>query len=225
MKKFKSFLGCLIIILLLCGCGEKEVKEKKIDNKQDEKVVEPTDSNRYQDNNPIILGLYLNNNNSRELVTTLTRNITIYQDIVSLEVFYSNDLVLAGNQKTLWNEYYSKYQDIDKYKVGFTIEFMVGEEKITKTVLNPLDTESIFNYIQIYLYDDINQTSSWYSHVTKDEVTDETIFTSIKLTASTDIDKITSDITLTVFTYDEDDFDNNNNYKGNSKYTITIKKG
>lgn len=31
-------------------------------------------------------------------------------------------------------------------------------------------------------------------------------------------------ITLTAFTYDEDDFDKENNYRGNSKYTINIKK-
>ena len=33
---------------------------------------------------------------------------------------------------------------------------------------------------------------------------------------------ISSPITLTVFTYDEDDFDKDNNYIGKSKYTITI---
>ena len=33
-----------------------------------------------------------------------------------------------------------------------------------------------------------------------------------------------SDIILTAFTYDNDDFDENNNYRGNSKTTITIKR-
>ena len=39
----------------------------------------------------------------------------------------------------------------------------------------------------------------------------------------TEIDEVES-ITLTVFTYDEDDFDKENNYRGNSKYTINIKR-
>ena len=38
-----------------------------------------------------------------------------------------------------------------------------------------------------------------------------------------EIDEVES-ITLTAFTYDEDDFDKENNYRGNSKYTINIKR-
>lgn len=46
--------------------------------------------------------------------------------------------------------------------------------------------------------------------------------TSVKLYAVDEIDEVES-ITLTAFTYDEDDFDKENNYRGNSKYTINIK--
>ena len=52
---------------------------------------------------------------------------------------------------------------------------------------------------------------------------DNTILSSIKIFAVTSIDKV-EDITLTAFTYDEDDFDTNNNYQGNSKYSIKIKR-
>ena len=47
--------------------------------------------------------------------------------------------------------------------------------------------------------------------------------TSVKLYAVDVIDEVES-ITLTAFTYDEDDFDKDNNYRGNSKYTINIKR-
>ena len=53
---------------------------------------------------------------------------------------------------------------------------------------------------------------------------DDTIITSIKIYAVEGIDDV-EEITLTAFTYDnQDDFDDNNNYRGNSKYTITIKR-
>ena len=38
------------------------------------------------------------------------------------------------------------------------------------------------------------------------------------------IDEITSDISLTAFTYDDDDFDENGEYRGISKQTVIIKR-
>ena len=50
------------------------------------------------------------------------------------------------------------------------------------------------------------------------------MITSIKLYAVDGIDKV-EDIVLTAFTYDsEDDFDVSGNYRGNSKYSINIKR-
>ena len=92
------------------------------------------------------------------------------------------------------------------------------------TITTP-DKTFIFNpYIFIYLYDDIHQPDgAWYSHV--ESMTDNTLFSSIKLTAIHNLNEITSPVTLTVFTYDtEDDFDEDGNYRGNSKYTININK-
>ena len=81
-------------------------------------------------------------------------------------------------------------------------------------------------YIYNYLYDDIHQPDgAWYSHVEENQVTNETIYSSIKLYAAEKTNEISSPITLTVFTYDTaDDFDESGMYRGNSKYTITIKK-
>ena len=75
----------------------------------------------------------------------------------------------------------------------------------------------------MYLYDDINN-DGFYSHLTEENSSDNTIISSIKLTSGTYYEKIESDITLTVFTYDKDDINENNEYIGNSKYTIIIKK-
>ena len=60
--------------------------------------------------------------------------------------------------------------------------------------------------------------------MTDDMIKDNTIFTTIKLTASTKINDITSDIELTAFTYLDDNDFLDGNYRGNSKFTTIIKK-
>ena len=56
----------------------------------------------------------------------------------------------------------------------------------------------------------------------KEEFNENTLVTAIKIQSSYSIDQIASKITLTVFTYDtEDDFENNE-YRGNSKYSMDI---
>ena len=47
---------------------------------------------------------------------------------------------------------------------------------------------------------------------------------SIKLMWANEASQIDSNIELTVFTYDEDDFDENNNYRGISKFTTIIER-
>ena len=52
----------------------------------------------------------------------------------------------------------------------------------------------------------------------------DTLITSVKLYATDGIERV-ENIILTVFTYDdENDFDQNGDYRGNSRYTIRIKK-
>lgn len=219
----KNLIFSLIIVFILTSCSfsanDEQMKTKKIQEPTVDDYVDP-----YIDENPISLGLYLNEFGNKSLITTYDSPLTQYTDIVSLEVYYTNEKSFSGNQKELWNTCYQNYQEIDTYKIGYHIHFETTSEIIDKTILNPIDTESFFNYIQIYLYDDINQDNGWYDHITQEEVTENTLLTSIKLTASTQISEITSPITLTTFTYDSDDLDKNNNYLGNSKYQITINR-
>ena len=78
-------------------------------------------------------------------------------------------------------------------------------------------------YFYTYIYDDINQPDyTFYSHLEENDINDETIFSSIKIFLR-DPSNITTPIDFTVFTYDDlEDFDENNNYRGNSKYEINI---
>ena len=146
------------------------------------------------------------------------------QDITVFNIYYTNKEKLENNYiKYNFNKYYNEYENIDKYKIGFIISFSVNDKTYHEQILTP-DCEYLFApYIYIYLYDDIHQTpNTWYSHLLKEEVNDNTIYSSIKLFKADHANEITSPITLSVFTYDKDDFDNNHNYIGSSINTTTI---
>lgn len=221
MKSKKILIGIVIIFLVGCSIKEEDnFKEEMVKDNVIKNYVEP-----YVDDNPIILGGYLSNGNNKTLVSSYDSNLSLYQDIVSFEIYYTKEESLSGSQKNLWNTYYQTYENIDNYKIGYYLSFQVGEETISKLILKPSDGDGIFDYIQVYLYDDINQDGGFYDHVTDEEVTVETIFSSIKLTASTKIDEIVGPIKLVIFTYDsENDFDENGMYRGNSSYEININR-
>ena len=221
----KKILLILCLLLLITGCKKElsnKVKEPDLKN-----LVEKKEE--YIDNNPIKLGIYMyyNSYTDRKKLNEYTTNWALNVDLCSLEIFYTTEeSIPPTNIKSLWTDYRNNYENIDNYKIGYNISFDTKNEgHISKTILNPSDVWDIYNYLQVYLYDDVHQEDgAWYSHVEENEYNDNTILTSIKLTGSTIVDEITSDITLTVFTYDDDDFDKDNNYRGISKDTIIIKR-
>lgn len=206
----------IISLLLLTACSNQSNSPKNIDlDKQLDISI-----NTYQDNNPITIGLY----EDEHLIKDYHVKLTNMKDITVFNIYYTNQDPLENNYiKYNWNKYYKNYENIDKYKIGFIISFEAEGKLYKEQILTP-DCEYIFApYLYVYLYDDINQpNSSWYSHLLPEEVTDKTIFSSIKLFMANKATDISSPITLTVFTYDEDDFDSSNNYIGKSKYTTTI---
>ena len=217
----KKKIIVLILCLTLLGCTKTKEKPltKTTIHKEEENYIEP-----YIDTNPITVGLYINQNNKRYLTNEYKSDFPVYQDIVSLEVYYTNETELSGSQKNIWNQYYSTYQEIDNYKIGYIINFKTNDIEVNKTILSPKDVESFFDYVQIYLYDDIHQESTWYDHIKEEEVKEETLYTSIKLTGSTRIKEIISPITVTAFTYQSNDIDIDGNYKGKNKYITQIIK-
>ncbi|MCI9433894.1 MAG: hypothetical protein HFI86_01280 [Bacilli bacterium] len=224
----KKIIFIMLSLMLLVGCNKKEESQDEvIDDKKEN--VEPKEEEKYIDNNPIELSFYMyygKNTNRKRLETYQTPFIT-GQDLCSLEIYYTKEEMLSINsQKNLWDQYLQNYSNIDNYKIGYKISFTnINNENISKYILSPKDTEDVFNYIQLYLYDDIHvQDGAWYSHVTEDEYNTNTILTSIKLTGGDKASEVTSDITLEVFTYDDDDFDELGNYRGKSKATIIISR-
>ena len=211
----KKIFILLLIPIIITGCTKKENTPINLDKKMDISV------STYQDDNPITVGLY----EDEYLIKEYQTNLTNMKDITVFNIYYTNQEILENNYiKYNWNKYYNTYEeDISNYKIGFIISFEADGKSYYEQILDP-DCEFIFApYLYIYLYDDIHQPDgSWYSHILPNEVTDETVFSSIKLFMANKASSISSPITLTVFTYDEDDFDKDNNYIGKSKYTITI---
>ena len=213
----KKYLLYGLIILMLTSCA---VKDNKIENTVVDEPVEVVEEPKYQDDNPIKVGLYLDG----KLMDEYHTKIVDGTDIVVFEVYYTNESNVGNNSvKYNFNKYYANYDNIDKYKIGFQMSFDTRDEHMETTILDPSKMHELY-YIYNYLYDDIHQADgAWYSHVEMEDVKDNTLYTSIKLYAGGYTYKITSPITLTVFTYDDmDDFDENGKYRGNSYHTVTI---
>lgn len=218
MKRVLIICFCL----LLCACGSKksvEVKKKSNNETNIEEVKEV-----YQDNNNTVVGLYKERGSKLELVTDYSTNISSSKDIDIYQIYFSNENTINLDNK-FGEDYYNKLNSLDNpsIKVGFNIKYSLNNgENINQTILKPSDT--IQNeYIFLYLYDDYkNRNSNFYSHIEDSEYDDTTLFTSVKIFANK-IDNLSSNVEFTVFTYDTlDDFDEEGNYRGTSKYTINI---
>ncbi len=212
MRWHKFLLCSILIISLLSGCQGNRLSVKEVGSHSLKKIVEP----KVEEKIPV--GLYLSNLETKSLVSSYTSPLTLYKDIVSLEVFYTNSPSLMGEQVNLWNQYCDE-EKTNLYRIGYIIEYKIDDREVRQVIFSPHDTEAIFNDIQVYLYDDIHQDKKVYSHVTKEGYNEDTVFTSIKLTASTNIDKISSPITLTVFVYEKE-----NTSKELGSYKVAIQR-
>ena len=210
----KKVIIYLVIILLVCGC----TKEKVI--KVDKKEIKPTPvENTYKDQNTTPIGIYKLENNSLTKLTTINKKLNIEEDIGIFQIYPSNEDNI--NLTTNYGE--SFYNEWTKYnvKLGFNIKYTLSNnETISYNIFNPDDAFLHWEYLMNYLYDDYNnRNNSFYSHIEK--LDENTIITSIKLQASYNCSEITN-IKLTVFTYEAEDDFLDNEYRGNSKYTIDI---
>ncbi len=225
MKK----LILLLIVILISGCSfnsDNIVEDDVIeDNIKENYLLEEVDE--YTDDNPIKLGLFLYDNNysnKQRLIDTYYTTFTSGVDIGSFEVFLTDEEIIDGtNFKNTWNKYYNNYEDIDDYKIGFNIKFVLKDGTIYSGNFLEPDIYKFSNYFYVYLYDDIHQEdNSSYSHL--ESMEENTLLTSIKIYAVDGIDEVDSFI-LSCFSYlSEEDFDSDGNYRGDSIYVIRIKR-
>lgn len=219
---FKKIILLIMIISFISGC-KKEVSNIE---KEDD-IVSNNEVEEYIDDNNIKLGLFLYDgkyNNKHVLEDTYYTDFISGVDIGSFEVFLTADKIINGSKfKDTWNKYYNMYENIENYKVGFNIKFILKDgTSYNSNFLEP-DIYKFSEYFYVYLYDDINQEdNSFYSHL--ETMNSKNILTSIKIYAVDGIDEV-ENIILSTFTYDsEDDFDIDGNYRGNSIYVIRIKR-
>jgi len=218
----KKILFVIVLLSLMTGCdSNNEILEDDDNSYHVNEDIPVEDIDVYADNNPIKVGLYEND----KLITKYSTTLANHKEITVFNIYYTNkELLDSTNIKYNFNKYFNEYTNIDNYKIGFYVEFEVDGEKIEKMVFDPTSKHSMTPYLYIYLYDDIHQENeAWYSHLELDDVNEDTIYSSIKLYLAQEGSKITSPISLTVFTYDsDDDFDENGYYRGNSRYTLVI---
>ena len=216
----KKYLLIIICLFLTVGCTKRE-EVVNDDNNEETKEEVIVVEDKYIDDNPIKLGLYINGKLINEYNTTLVDGT----DIASFDVYFTNiEDVGSNNTKNNFNKYYKMYDNIDNYKIGYFVSFETTDKHYEVVVKEPNTETSLAPYIFMYLYDDIHQLDgSWYSHITMDEFNDDSILSSIKLCMVNGSHEITSPITLMVFTYDsDDDFDSEGHYRGVSSHTLII---
>ncbi len=183
----------------------------------------------YKDDNPVKLGIYIEQGNNLVLIKEHTCNWSA-ENVMGL--FYAiptqEEYILNSNFDTMWKNYINNYENADIYRIGYSLDFTLSDgNNMHYQILNPDDAYKTFPKIMSFLYDDINLVPGKpYYHITQDVMYDYTICSSLKLVGDVETSNISSDIKLTAFCWDtEDDFDPETGlYRGHSTYEITIKK-
>lgn len=175
---------------------------------------------------PDVVGIYIpagDGTAARRHITEFSAPRTPKVDIDCFEVLASREETVQGTSfKSIWNGAWEAYPDGKDSKIGFHLEFTLTDGRVvSKTLLKPSDSREFYDYLEVYLYDDIHQ-SGWYSHLEDQDMTEETVISSIKLTSGSRIGEV-GDIFLTAFLYTgEDCFDGEGNYIGGVEQTIKI---
>ncbi len=217
----------IIMILLLAGCSNEKAELNENKNTSDVPIKENTSlpSNTYEDHNPVKVSIYIDNEQG-SLLKVIDKYETTWEkkkDIVVLATLPTDiDNPEYGYMSEIW-PLYDKYDM--SYKIGWSVSFKLKNgEEINSTLLKPSDAESYYDYLEIYLYDDVNvPAGQWHSHLLDDEINEKTIMDAIKLTAGEKYEEIDGPISVMVFSYDDnEDFDGNGNYRGKSLYKVEI---
>lgn len=157
------------------------------------------------------------------VLNTIQISRTPKTDIDCFEFIASDTARLTGwSFSQIWNEAWDLHEDTEAAKIGIRLQFTLQSgEKVDKMILKPSDAASFYEYLEVYLYDDVHQ-SGWYSHLEDEDMVEGTMITSVKLTSGEKIAEV-GDIVLTAFVYhDNGCFDADGNYIGLVSDTITV---
>ena len=238
----------MIMALLISGCskstnttstqeGTKSTSQDTLETSNSSQVTSSANENDKQSNLASTdnttnkmnkIGLYIHGQDlgTHNLITEYVSNWEKGKDIECFEAFTTNEKTVSGNGfKNTWEPYWYKYSDADSCKIGYCLTFTLNSSEVmTKTIKAPTDTAKYFDYIELYIYDDVHQTQGvWYTHLSPSDIKADTFMTSIKLTAGSKISEV-KDIKLSAFTYSSaKDFDPvTGMYIGKNSYEITV---
>ena len=224
MKK-KTIIYTTILINKNKNVDKNNNENVEIENTEIE-IEETIEEPKYKDENQVPISLYIEQGD--QLVKISEYSCDWSPENV-LNLFYAipstEESISSYNFDSMWKEKIAAYPNGDKCRIGYQVSFKYEDgNTYTYNLKCPDDTYFTFPKVMTYLYDDVNLVPGKpYYHITQDVMYDYTIASSIKLVGDVDSDKIEGPITLTAFCFDsEDDFDEEGNYRGNSKYTITI---
>lgn len=249
MKKIIMVLGLAVVLLTGCKEAEKNTqrpsnvelpsKENDVTNESGESggnesetkdlAEEETKNEPVKQTGVSIIGIYCNTvEGDRPLVTTWDEPWVTKKDIAEFGIFPTNEPTLPNTTlRNIWTPMWNEFPDHEKCKIGYKLEINLKTGwKYSKVIKNPDDVNRFMEYIEVYMYDDIRQIpGNWYSHLLMEEINEETIVTSFKLTAGSNVEAV-SRIRLTAFVYQsEKDFDENGEYIGNVSYSIDVING
>lgn len=178
---------------------------------------------------PDRVGIYIpaeDGTKARKRITEFVAKRKAKTDIDCFEILATQvDKTESGAFRNIWSNAWNEEPTDPNAKIGFHISFTLENgETVSTNILKPSDPKFFYDYLEIYLYDDIHQTpGQWYTHLEDSDMKEETIISSIKLTSGSKIKEV-GDITLTAFIYTgEDCFDLDGNYIGNVSETITVR--
>lgn len=239
----KTVLSILLIAALLCAlfAGCKAPEDPVITTTQPPQTttvpstppattVPPTTQTEpyIPEISPNIVGIYIpaaNGTAARQRITEFKSVRTAKKDIDCFEILATQaELAEGKNFASIWNTAWNSHEAAESAKIGFRISFTLASgETVSKQLLKPSDSASFYEYLEIYMYDDVHVTPGvWYTHLEDKDMKDETVITSIKLTSGSKIKQV-GDIALTAFIYNGDDcFDAEGNYIGLISETIVI---
>lgn len=208
MKKIISLL-LVIFTLLLCSCRPVGTPDETSALSDDTILTESTDTSADAPETekalPCFIGFYddLENNGVYTRLSEWKVPWIIKEDIAVFDVIPSSEEVLVGNSyKELWVAESEKVSKAGLVMPYFTISYTLvdGTEK-TSHIFSYTDAVAITaeEYIEIYLYDDIHQEEdAWYYHLTDVTSTENSVISSIKITAGNKINDVNT-IKLTAF--------------------------
>lgn len=250
MKKFVAALILFIITTaLLSSCSlpaagtssgisgisyiESSVSMSQVVTNIPEPTFEPTSqpsptASVFEAGAPDLINLYVNRQKvSGEYTTKWIKG----KDIA---VFYAyptqKESVESLKFMDLFKLYWYKFPKADDYKIGYFLTFTLESSEVIELPIRlpkdcPKDSKANFyQYIEVYVYDNLHRIPGpTFYHLEPSSTLDNTIMTSIKLTAGTRFEEVVS-TKLTAFIFkDESDFDaSTGKYKGPVSCTVDV---